>query len=91
MLVNFRYGDTDLAAYLMTLGYEYDKVEVERDRDRKLRAYIHFYGDKDNLIRSQNEYRDGTAIGNISKFAANRKKIVKTIKSELLRYQAKNI
>ena len=91
MLVNFRYSDTDFIAYLMTLGFTYNKIEVERTREKKLKAYVYFAGEKNDLIQIQENYKNGLAQCNILDFSINRKIIVKLIKSELLQYQVKNI
>jgi glutaredoxin-related protein len=91
MHVNFRYSDTDFIAYLMTLNYQYKDIEIIRDRNKQLKAYVHFEGNKDELIKIQNEYKNGLANANILYFSNNRKKITKILKSEILKYQANNI
>lgn len=91
MQVNFRYSDTDFIAYMITLGYEYKNIEIVRDKRNKLKAFVYFSGDKNELINLQNEFKNGKAIINPLDFSINRKKISKLIKSELLKYQAENL
>lgn len=91
MQVNFRYSDTDFIAYLLTLGYVYSEIEVVRDKNKQLKAFVHFQGEKEELIKIQNDYKNGLLIGNIVNFSNNRKKITKIIKSEILKYQANNL
>jgi hypothetical protein len=91
MQVNFRYSDTDFIAYLMSLGYQFGDIEIIRDRNKQLKAYVHFEGNKDDLIRIQDDYHNGLANANILIFSNNRKKITKILKSEILKYQANNI
>ena len=91
MQVNYRYSDTDFTAYLMTLGYIYNEIEIVRDKNKQLKAYIHFEGKKEDLIQLQNNYKDGIVQANILDFTNNRKKITKIIKSEILKYQAENL
>ena len=91
MQVNFRYSDTDFIAYLMTLNYEYNDIEVVRDELGRLKAFVHFNGEKDTLIDLYDKYMNGRVKCNIMEFSQNRRKIVKLIKSEILQYQASNI
>lgn len=91
MQVNFRYSDTDFIAYMMTLGYEYKNIEVTRDRQNKLKAFVYFSGDKNELINLQEQFKNGKAIVNPLNFSINRKKISKLIRSELIRYQAEQL
>lgn len=91
MRVNFRYSDTDFIAYMITLGYEYNNIEVIRDKRDKLKAYVYFSGDKNELINLQEEFKNGKTMINLLNYSLNRKKINKLIKSELLRYQAQRL
>jgi len=91
MQVNFRYSDTDFIAYLITMGYEYNKIEIDKDRDKHLKAYIYFEGEKDDLIQMQNDYKSGLVSANVLDFSNNRRKITKIIKAEILKYQVNNI
>ena len=91
MQVNFRYSDTDFIAYMITLGYEYNNIEVTTDKRNKLKAFVYFLGDKNKLINLQEQFKNGKAMVNALDYSLNRKKINKLIKSELLRYQAKRL
>ena len=91
MQVNFRYSDTDFIAYMITIGYEYNNIEVVKDRYNKLKVFVYFLGDKNELINLQNEFKNGKAIINPLYFSINRKKINKLIKGEIIRYQDRKI
>lgn len=91
MYVEFRYSDTDFCAYLMALGYEDVKIEVTRDKFNKLKAYVYFGGEKDELISLHKKYKNKQAFCNVLEFSINRRKITKLIKAEILNYQANNL
>jgi len=91
MQVNFRYSDTDFIAYLITLGYQYNKIEIIRDRNKQLKAFVYFIGEKDDLLQIQEEFKNGLVSVNILEFIRNRKIMVKLIKTAILQYQAKNM
>lgn len=87
--VDFRYSDMDFISYLMTIGYEYSFIEVVRDsRINKLKGYVHFNEDKEELISIFENYKNETLTANVAQLKNNRKKINKLIKSEILKYQA---
>jgi hypothetical protein len=89
--VDFRYSDSDFVAYLLSLGYQFTEIEVTRDRNGKLKAFIHFIEERDLLISLNDEFKRGKAIINPLVYAIQRKKINKIIKSKLLEYQAKRL
>lgn len=89
--VDFRYSDTDFVAYLLTLGYDYTYFETVRDKHNKLKCYVHFSEDKDELISHFDKYMNGEVVANVLEMKKNRKIISKLIKSELLRHQAEEI
>lgn len=91
MQVNFRYSDTDFIAYLISIGHEYNNIEITRDKNKQLKAFVYFQGNKEDLIRLQNNYKNGLVEANILEFANNRKKMVKIIKTELLNHQINNL
>ena len=90
-MVNFRYSDTDFISYLVTIGYEYNKIEITRDRSGKLRAFVYFEGDKTKLIEMYNEFKNKRTKIDPYQYSLNRKSISKLIKSEILKYQAERI
>lgn len=89
--VTFRYSDVDFISYLMANGFNYDKIEVTRDRNKNLKGFVHFTGDKEILISYFNTYHEGKAVGNVLELKSNRKKISKLIQSEILKFQASNL
>jgi len=82
MQVNFRYSDTDLIAYLMTIGYSYSKIEIT-NKDNRVKAYAHFIGEKEDLLRIQEVYKSGESKINIYEFSNHRKMITKAFKEEI--------
>ncbi len=86
-IVNFRYSDTDFIAYLITIGFKYNKIETIKDRNKQLKVYIYFEGEKSKLLNLQEQFQNNNVNINLSIFCNNRKKISKTIKSELLKIQ----
>lgn len=90
--VDFRYSDVDFISYLLTIGYEYSYIEVVRDnRINKLKGYVHFHEDKDELLSIFEDYQNEKISENVMKLKNNRKKITKYIKAEILKYQANNL
>jgi glutaredoxin-related protein len=89
--VNFRYSDTNFVAYLMSLGYEFNQIEVTQNREKKLKAFVHFYEDKQLLIDLHSQFRGNQAVVDPLLFSTNLKKISKLIKAELLKFQVANL
>jgi hypothetical protein len=90
--VDFRYSDIDFISYLVTIGYEYTHIEVVRDnRTNKLKGYVHFFEDKNELMSIFEDYKNEILTGNIVQLRDTRKKIHKFIKSEILKYQAERL
>jgi hypothetical protein len=91
MQVNYRYSDTDFIAYLMTLGYKYNQIVIERDKYKQLKAYVYFSGEKDELINIYNDYCNDKIMVKALSYSKHRKQICKMIKSEILQYQVGRI
>lgn len=83
--VDFRFSDSDLAAYLVILGYEPTYVEVIADKrhNNRLKGFIHFKGEKDEFLRLQEQYRDKKVEINLLDFSLARQKINKLVKLEI--------
>ena len=90
-IVDYRYSDTDFIAYLLTLGLEYDFIEVTRDRSKQLKGYVHFKGEKSKFIELHEKFQNENVDINLIQFCNLRKKISKIIKAELLRHQAQSL
>jgi len=88
MQVNFRYSDTNFISYLITLGYKYNKIEITKDKNNKLKVFIHFKGEKEELINLHNNFINDNANINVLSFSKNRKQISKTIREEIVKYEA---
>lgn len=89
--VDYRYSDSDFVAYLMSLGYKHTNIEIVKDRFGKIKAFVHFYEVKDELLKHFSDFRNNSVKVDILKFSTNRKIINKLIKSEILKYQANEI
>lgn len=91
MQVNYRYSNTDFVAYLISIGYKPESIEVIRDRYNQIRAFVHFLGDKETFITLQRRFEKGDIEGNIVNFCLSRQRITKQIKAEILNFQASGL
>lgn len=88
--VDFRFSDSDLSAYLLMKGYipSYIEVKVDKRHRDKLKAFIHFNGDKDEFIKLQEDYNNKEVSINLKEFSIARQQINKMIKNELVTYSS---
>jgi major membrane immunogen (membrane-anchored lipoprotein) len=88
-IVDFRFSDSDLAAYLLMQKYEptYIEVKVDRRHNNRLKAFIHFTGERGKLINIQRAYRDKTVEINLKDFSIARQQINKIVKNALAEFQ----
>jgi hypothetical protein len=89
--VNYRYSDSDFIAYLLSLGYEYQEIEITRDKGGRFKAFAYFHEDKEALLSQFETFRNGEAIIDPLQYSINRKKINKIIKSEILKFQVEQL
>jgi hypothetical protein len=90
--VVFRYSDRDFAAYLMTIGMNFKEIEVTYDKKfGKPKAFVHFEGNKEQLINLHKAYEEQEIAINLHKLSVNKAKINKLIQSEILKLQALKI
>jgi len=84
---NFRTSDSDLAAYIITLGYEPSYVEVTKDKKHggRLKAFTHFDGVIEELIKIQHECKNKNINVNLKDLSIARQRINKIIKLEINR------
>lgn len=82
---DFRFSDSDLAAYLVVLGYEpsYVEIVVDKKHNNRLKGFIHFQGDRKDFIKLQEEYRNNKVEINLLDFSLARQRINKMVKSEI--------
>jgi len=85
--VNFRYSDTNFISYLITLGYKYNNIEIKKDKDYGIKVFVHFKGEKEELINLYNNFINDNANINVLSFSKNRKQISKTIRAEIAKYE----
>jgi hypothetical protein len=86
--IDFRFSDSDLAAYLIVLGYEPTYIEIIKDKkhDNRLKGFTHFAGDREDFIRIQNEFQTNEIKLNVVEFSKARRKINKLIKEKINEY-----
>jgi hypothetical protein len=87
-IVDFRFSDSDFATYLTMLGYEYKSIEITEDNrhDKRIKAFIHFDGDKTELLELHNVYLNGKVNINLKEFSITKQSINKAIKEEIRKY-----
>lgn len=88
--VSYRYSDIDFISYLMCNGLTYERIEIAKDKQNRLKGFVYFAYDKDLLLNYFNKYRQGEAVANVTDLKSNRKRISMLIKSEIIKYQIKN-
>lgn len=88
--VDFRFSDSDLAAYLLTLGYEPTYIEIVQDKKHgnRLKGFTHFEGDKEEFIKIQQNYRNKTIELNLTEFSIARRKVNKLIKEKINEFKS---
>jgi hypothetical protein len=91
MQVDFRYSDTNFISYLITLGYKYNNIEISKDKDYGVKVFIHFMGEKDELINLYNEFINDKANINVLSFSKNRKQISRIIRAEIAKYEKSQV
>ena len=91
-LVDFRFSDSDFATYLTMIGYEYKSIEITEDtrHDKRIKAFIHFDGDKKELIELHNVYLNGSVNINLKDFSIAKQTINKAIKVEIRKFEGKD-
>ena len=91
-IVDFRFSDSDFATYLTMIGYKYKSIEITEDNrhDKRIKAFIHFDGDKEELIELHNVYLNGSVNINLKEFSIAKQLINKVIKAEIRKYEDKN-
>jgi hypothetical protein len=87
-IVDFRFSDSDFATYLTMIGYEYKSIEITEDNrhDKRIKAFIHFDGEKEKLIELHNIYLNGKVNINLKEFSIAKQYINKAIKEEISKY-----
>lgn len=69
MEVNYRYSDSSFCAYLKYLGYSPISYDIVEKRGNKPKVFIHFKGDKDELINILNDYKENKVNININEYS----------------------
>jgi len=70
-IVDFRFSDSDFATYLTMIGYDYKSIEITEDNrhDKRIKAFIHFEGEKKALIELHNVYLNGSVNINLKDYS----------------------
>jgi len=84
----FRTSDSDLSAYLITLGYEPCNIEIKKDKRHgdRLKVFTHFDGTMEELVKIQKECEDNKINIDLKKFSIARQRINKIINIEIDKY-----
>lgn len=84
--VEFRYSDSNFCAYLVYLGYSPIGFDVVEKRGNKPKVFIHFKGDKDNLIQLQRDYKNNNVQLNLIEYGKCKDSVLKMVKQQLNNY-----
>ncbi len=89
----FRVSDSDFSAYLFSIGYKPNYIEIKENNKstNKYKAFVHFDGDKDKLTTLQEKYINGDIQINLKDFSTARQEINKLINSAIRIYKNTNI
>lgn len=85
----FRFSDSDLATYLLMLGYIPIDIEVKEDKKHndRLKAFICFEGLRKDFIKYEDDYKNNQVKINLKDFSIHRQKINKMIKDKINIYK----
>jgi len=74
------------------IGYDYKSIEITEDNrhDKRIKAFIHFEGEKNELIKLHNVYLNGSVSINLKDFSIAKQSINKIIKGEIRKFEDKN-
>lgn len=88
-IVDFRTSSSDFATYLILKGYDYQYIEIVVDKKHynRLKAFIHFNGNKEELIKLQQKYENGDVLVEPKIFSITRKKLNNIINKQLNTYR----
>lgn len=86
METTFRYSDSSLCAYLLYLGYFPIGFDVVEKRGNKPKVFIHFNGNKDELLTIYNEYKQKNLELNLVKYTECKNQILKMVKEQLKKH-----
>jgi hypothetical protein len=90
---DFRFSDSDLAAYLVVLGYEptYVEIIIDKKHDNKLKGFTHFQGNREEFIKIQNEFINNEVTLNVIEFSKARRRINKLVKEEINKFKNQSL
>jgi hypothetical protein len=84
--VEFRYSDSNFSAYLMYLGYSPIGFDIVEKRGNKPKVFIHFEGNKEILIKLQQEYKNNNVKLNLIEYGKCKNNILKLVRQQLHKY-----
>jgi hypothetical protein len=90
MLVQHRYSETDFVAYLLALGFKYDKIETCKSTKSGKKTFAYFTGEEEELIRLQNDFHSGHAIIYALEFAKQRRIVAKKMRESFIQFKSNN-
>ena len=75
MIVQYRFSDPNFVAYLITIGYVYDKIETTFTNKSGARTFVYFTAEAENLLSEQEKYKTELIPVNLETYSKNRKQI----------------
>lgn len=86
MEVIYRYSDSNFCAYLKYLGYIPVSHDIVEKRGNKPKVFIHFKGNKDELIKILKTYKQNKVEINVVKYGKCKSEILNLVKEYLINY-----
>jgi len=86
MEVLFRYSDSNFCAYLNYLGFEPVGFDIVEKRGNKPKVFLHFKGDKEELISLYKNYQSNNISINLNEFGKCKNNILKIVRDHLGNY-----
>lgn len=84
--VEFRYSDSNFCAYLNYLGYSPIGFDVIEKRGNKPKVFLHFEGDRDELVCLYQKYQINDIKINLLEFGKCKNIILKIVREHLTNY-----
>lgn len=90
--VIYRYSDNDFVAYLIMNDYKMKSIDITKDKRHfnRIKAYVNIEGNKNDLIKLHNDYKNNLLTVNLIEFSKSFKYVNKIIKQEIKKYKSNN-
>lgn len=83
--VEFNYSESEMVAYLLTKGYEYNNIftKVNPRYKGRVKVFFTFEGVKDDFIKLANEFNNEVSEIRLKEYINNLVKVKKIISNEM--------